>query len=265
MSTFRSKDGTILAYDRFGQGPELIMVTGAMATRADAVGAAENLGQYFTTFAYDRRGRGESGDIAPYSVEREVEDIDALITEAGGSAFVFGHSSGAILALEAARLLLPTRLTQLAIYEPPLMTEESHPLLPKDYVTHLNELIAADQRGEAVEYFMTTAIGMPAEVVVQARNSPMWPNMEAVAHTIAYDGAITMDTAIGSPLPLKKWASIQIPVLVMSGGKSFPFLPEAAQTLSEILPNARHRHFPDQDHGIKDEALIPVLVEFFLD
>lgn len=264
MNTVRSKDGTTIAYDRFGKGPALIIVTGATATRADAAGSAQSLGQHFTVFAYDRRGRGDSGDTAPYAVEREVEDIDAMITEAGGSAFVLGHSSGAILALDAARLLPPTRLTKLAVYEPPLMVKESHPRLPEDYVTHLNQLIAAGQPGKAVEYFMTVAIGMPAEAVAQMRNSPMWPKLEAVAPTIAYDAAITMDTAVGSPLPLKKWASIHIPTLVMSGGKSFPFMSEAAQALTEILPNAQYRHFPDQDHGIKDEVLVPTLVKFFL-
>jgi pimeloyl-ACP methyl ester carboxylesterase len=264
MNIVSSKDGTTIAYDRPGQGPALLLVNGAMATREDAAGVAESLGQYFTVFAYDRRGRGNSGDTAPYAVEREIEDIDALITEAGGSAFVFGHSSGAILALDAARLLPPTRLAKLALYEPPLMVADNHPRLPEDYVTHLNELIAAGRRGEAVTYFMTTAIGMPAEAVAQIRNSPMWPKLEALAPTIAYDGAITIDTAIGSPLPLKKWASIQIPTLVMSGGKSFPFMPEAARTLTEILPNAQYRHFPDQDHGVKDEVLVPTLAKFFL-
>lgn len=264
MDTVRSKDGTKIAYDRLGKETALILVTGATATRADTVGVAGSLSQHFTVFAYDRRGRGDSGDTAPYVVEREVEDINALITEAGGSAFVFGHSSGAILALEAARLLSPERLAMLAVYEPPLMVDTSHPRLPADYVTHLNELIEAGQRGEAVEYFMTAAIGMPADAIAQIRNSPMWPKLEAVAHTIAYDGAITVETAVGSPLPLKKWAGIQIPTLVMSGGKSFPFMPEAARTLAEILPNAQYRHFPEQDHGIKDEVLVPALKAFFL-
>jgi pimeloyl-ACP methyl ester carboxylesterase len=264
MNTVHSKDGTTIAYDRSGEGPELILVPGAMATRADAAATAESLGRHFTVFAYDRRGRGKSGDTAPYAIQREIEDLDALITEAGGSAFVFGHSSGAILALDAARLLANTRLTKLALYEPPLMTDTSHPRLPEDFVTHLNELIAAGQRGEAVVYFMTVAIGMSAEAVAQMRTSPMWPNLEAVAPTLAYDGAITMDTAIGSPLPLKKWASIQVPMLVMSGGKSFSFMPEAARTLTEVLPNAQYRHFPDQDHGIQREVLVPALVEFFL-
>ncbi len=264
MNTARSKDGTTIVYDRVGEGPALILVTGATATRADAVHAAESLGRYFTVFAYDRRGRGDSGDTAPYAVEREIEDIDALITEAGGSAFVFGHSSGAILALDAARVIADTRLTKLAVYEPPLMVAEHHPRLPKDYVEHLNALIADGRRGEAVEYFMTAAIGIPPEAVAQMRQSPMWPKLEAVAPTIAYDGAITIDTSVGSPLPLKKWASIQIPVLVMSGGKSFPFMPEAAQALTEVLPHAQYRHFPEEDHGIKDEVLVPALAGFFL-
>ena len=264
MNTVHSKDGTTIAYDRSGEGPELILVSGAMATRADAAGTAERLAQHFTVFAYDRRGRGKSGDTVPYAIQREIEDLDALIAEAGGSAYVFGHSSGAILALDAARLLANTRLTKLALYEPPLMTDTSHPRLPEDFVTHLNELTAAGQQGEAVAYFMTVAIGMPAEAVAQMRNSPMWPNLEAVAPTLAYDGAISMDTAIGSPLPLKKWASIQVPTLVMSGGKSFSFMPEATRTLTEVLPNAQYRHFPDQDHGIQREVLVPVLIEFFL-
>src|SRR6266704_5156650 len=142
MRTVRSSDGTAIAFDRSGQGPALILVTGAIAARSDAASLAAHLSPHFSVFAYDRRGRGESGDTAPYAVEREVEDIDALITEAGGSAFVFGHSSGAILALDAARRLMSTRLTKLAVYEPPLMINDSHPRLPEDYVTHLNALIA---------------------------------------------------------------------------------------------------------------------------
>jgi pimeloyl-ACP methyl ester carboxylesterase len=159
MNTMHSKDGTTIVYDRSGEGPELILVNGALSTRADAARAAERLGRHFTVFVYDRRGRGNSGDTAPYAVEREVEDLDALITEAGGSAFVFGHSSGAILALDAARLLTSTRLRKLAVYEPPLMINESHPRLPEDYVTHLNKLIAAGQRSEAIVYFMSVASG----------------------------------------------------------------------------------------------------------
>src|SRR6266704_5313300 len=180
-----SKDGTPIAFDQSGQGPAIILVASATATRLDEASLAAALAPHFTVFAYDRRGRGESGDTAPYAVEREVEDIDALITEAGGSAFVFGHSSGAVLALEAARLL-PTKITKLALYEPPFIVDDSHPPSPPDYASRLMELVSSGRRGEAVEYFMTE-VGTPAEMVAQMRQSPMWLGLEEVAHTLAYD------------------------------------------------------------------------------
>src|SRR5437899_8256880 len=136
-----SKDGTPIAFDQSGQGPAIILVAGATATRLAAASVAAALAPHFTVFAYDRRGRGESGDTAPYAVEREVEDIEALITEAGGSAFVFGHSSGAVLALEAARLL-PSKITKLAMYEPPLIIDDSRPPAPANSVLHLNERVS---------------------------------------------------------------------------------------------------------------------------
>src|SRR5256886_15928987 len=155
MRTVISKDGTPIAFDLSRQGPALILVAGAITTRADWPRTlAARLAPHFSVFAYDRRGRGESGDSAPYAVEREVEDIDALITEAGGSAFVFGHSSGAALALEAARLL-PTKITKLAVYEPPFIIDDSRPPAPEDYAEHLSELVSSGRRGEAVAYFMT--------------------------------------------------------------------------------------------------------------
>ena len=201
---------------------------------------AAALASQFTVFAYDRRGRGDSGDTTPYAVEREVEDIDALITEAGGSAFVFGHSSGAVLALEAARLL-KGRIEKLAMYEPPFIIDDSRPPIPQDYVPHLNKLIAEGRRSEAVEYFMIDAMLVPAEMVAQMRSTPMWPQIEAVAHTIPYDGAIMGDTMSGNPATLKKWASVTVPTLVMVGGASPAFFHNGAQTLVDILPNATLR------------------------
>jgi pimeloyl-ACP methyl ester carboxylesterase len=267
MSKVLSKDGTAIAFDRSGQGPAIIMVNGALSTRsAVAQSAGErgdtNLSRHFTVFAYDRRGRGESGDTPPYAVGREVEDLDALISEAGGSAFVFGHSSGAVLALEAARLL-PTRITKLAVYEPPFIIDDSRPPLPEDYVQQLTELVSSGRRGDAVEYFMTRAVGVPAEEVAQMRHAPMWPAFEAVAHTLAYDGAIMGDTISGSPLPIRKWATVLVPTLVMDGGKSPAYMHHGAQALADILPNAQHRRFPGQDHGVAEEVLVPALVEFF--
>jgi pimeloyl-ACP methyl ester carboxylesterase len=262
-----SKDGTLIAYDRSGEGPGIIMVGGALYIRsaeppAAKASEADSLARHFSVFSYDRRGRGESGDTAPYAVEREVEDIAALIQEAGGSAFVFGHSSGAVLAMEAA-CRLAAKIRKLAIYEPPFIIDDSRPPVPEDYLGHINELISAGQRGEAVAYFLNSAVGVPAEVVAQMRSAPMWPGFEAAAHTLLYDGAIMGDTMGGNPASIKHWASISTPTLVMDGGASPEFMHHAAEALAEIIPNARHHRFPGQEHGIPVEVLAPVLDEFF--
>jgi pimeloyl-ACP methyl ester carboxylesterase len=263
MKTVISKDGTSIAFDQSGQGPALILVAGATATRVAEQTFAATLAPHFTVFSYDRRGRGDSGDTAPYAVEREVGDIEALIEEAGGKAFVFGHSSGAVLALEAARLL-PNKITKLAVYEPPFIIDNSRPPVPENYVPHLIELVSSGRRGEAVEYFMIEAVGVPAEMVAQMRNSPIWPQVEAVAHTISYDGTIMGDTMRGDPSTLKKWAAVSVPTLVMVGGASHPFFHNGTQALVDILPNARYQTLPGQDHGPADDVLAPALEAFFL-
>ncbi|HEX3640488.1 MAG TPA: alpha/beta hydrolase [Ktedonobacteraceae bacterium] len=263
-----SKDGTPIAFDQSGQGPVLILVAGATATRFAEAELAAALAPHFAVCAYDRRGRGDSGDTAPYAVEREVEDLDALITEAGGTAFVFGHSSGAVLALEAARLL-PTKITKLAVYEPPFIIDESRPAAPQDYASHLIELVSSGRRGEAVEYFMRE-VGAPAEMIAQMRQSPMWSGLEEVAYTLAYDVTIMADTQRGKPLPRDKWACVTVPTLVMDGTvflgreEHHGFLRHGAQELATILPNARHRTLEGQDHGPADEVLVPALKAFFL-
>lgn len=262
MNKVISKDGTPIAFDQSGHGPALILVSPATATRSDAAGLSAHLAPHFTVLAYDRRGRGDSGDTPPYAVEREVEDIEALITDAGGSAFVFGHSSGAVLALEAARLL-PGKIEKLALYEPPFIIDDSRPPVPQDYVPHLNELIAAGRRTEAVEYFMIDAMLVPAEMVAHMRNTPMWSQIEAVAHTIPYDGTIMGNTMSGNPSTIRKYASVTVPTLVMVGGESPSFFHNGTQTLVDILPHAQHRTLAGQNHGPADEALVPALVEFF--
>ncbi len=151
----------------------------------------------------------------PYAVEREVEDLDALITQAGGSAFVFGHSSGAVLALEAARLL-PKKITKLALYEPPFIIDDSRPPAPANFAQRLRELVEAGRRSDAVEYFMLI-IGFPADMVGQMRQSPMWLSQEATAHTLAYDITVMGDTMSSNPAALQKWAGVTIPTLVMDG------------------------------------------------
>jgi pimeloyl-ACP methyl ester carboxylesterase len=261
MKNVTSKDGTRIAFDQTGDGPPIIFVTGATADRSAGVPLAELLAKHFIVFSYDRRGRGDSGDTAPYAVEREIEDLAAIINEAGGSAFVFGHSSGAVLALKAAEHSLA--IPKLALYEPPFIIDDSRALLPVDYVPHLNELIAAGRRGDAVEYFLTVAVEVPAEFIAQMRNSPMWPAVEAVAHTISYDGAIMGDTMRGSPAPLARFAAVKTPTLVMDGGESPTYQHNAVQALLDILPNAQRRTLAGQDHGAAPEVLAPVLVEFF--
>ena len=223
MEKTTSADGTAIAFDRFGRGAG-DRAGGRSAGRS--IGGrrplAAQLAPRFTVIAFDRRGRGDSGDTAPYAVEREVEDIHAVIDEAGGSAFVFGHSSGAVLALEAARTL-PGRVPKLAVYEPPFIVDDSRPPLPADYVTHLESLVSEGRRGDAVAYFLTTGPGVPAEVVESMRGEEYWPSLEAVAHTLAYDGTVMGDTMGGSPEPLERWASLGVPTLVMAGGASPPW------------------------------------------
>ena len=261
MSSVTSRDGTTIAFDVSGEGPALILVGGAMSARVDARELAGVLAKDFTVYAYDRRGKGDSGDTLPYAPEREIEDIAALIAEAGGSAFVFGHSSGAALALRAAASGLA--IPKLALYEPPFIVDDSRPMPPSDYTEHLEELITSGRRGDALEYFMTAAVMIPQQVVAGMRQSPMWPGMEAIAPTLLYDQAILGDTMSGSPEPLRRWATVTTPTLVMDGGASATWMHHSAETLAETLPNAERRTLEGQDHGPAASMLAPVLVSFF--
>ncbi len=264
MNTVTSKDGTTLVFDRSGQGPALIFVTGAMATRSDAASLAAILSPHFTVFAYDRRGRGESGDTPPYAVEREIEDLQAVIDAAGGAAYVFGHSSGAVLALEAAARL--TGITRLAVYEPPFILDDSRPPLPPDFAARLAGLLSSGRRGDMLELFMTQGVGVPVEVVAQMRNSPGWPAMEAIAHTLIYDMAILGDSQSGRPLSAEwsgRLASIQAPTLVMAGGASPAWQHTAVEAVAGAIPGAQLRVLAGQTHGAANEVLAPVLEAFF--
>jgi len=266
MKKVISKDGTPIAYDESGNGPPAISIAGATGMRAHPAMAqlASLLSAHFTVFNYDRRGRGDSGDTPPYAVEREIEDIEALIDEAGGSAFLYGLSSGAALALEAANKN-SARVKKLALYEPPFIVDDSRPPIPSDYVEHLNELVAAGRRGDAFEYFLTVSILISPEYIAQMRSQPMWAEMESIAHTIAYDGTIMGDNMSGHPLKPGQWTSVTMPTLVMVGSESPPFFHNGTQALVEILPNAKHRILECQSHGVAPEALAPVLEEFFAD
>jgi len=257
MEQVTSKDGTTIAFDRLGEGPAVILVSGGSVDRSSLAALADLLAQHFTVFNYDRRGRGPSGDTPPYAVEREVEDIDAVVEAAGGSAYLFGSSSGAALALEAARQL-PNRITKLALWEPPYIPE-GFPRPPADTAKTFSDLIAAGKRGDAAEYFMAKVVGMPPEFVAQARSSPWWPAQEALAHTLAYDATIMGDYS----LPMERAAQVTIPTLVLDGGASFPFLHPTAQALAAALPNGRQRTLEGQSHDVAAEVLAPSLTEFF--
>jgi pimeloyl-ACP methyl ester carboxylesterase len=256
MDTVSSKDGTTIAFDRLGNGPPVVLVCGGSTDRMANAPLAELLAEHFTVFNYDRRGRGDSGDAAPYAVEREVEDLDAVIEAGGGSAFVYGTSSGGALALEAAASGLA--ITKLALWEPPFsLDESSRP--PQDQVERYNEMISAGRRGDAVEYFMTKVVGLSSEFVAHAKNAPFWQAQEALAHTLAYDATIMGDYS----LPVERVASVTAPTLVMAGGESFPFMRETAQALADVIPDAQRRILEGQEHNVDPSALAPVLVEFF--
>ena len=257
MQKVFSKDGTAIAFDRSGEGPAIIVVNGALSDRTVVAPLTALLAPHFTVFAYDRRGVGSSGDTAPYAVDREVEDLGALIHEAGGSAAVFGHSSGAALALEAAAHGLA--ITRLALYEPPFILEGSRPRPPEDFAAQLAELIASGRRGDAVALFMTKGVDLPVDAVAQMRNAPMWPAFEAMAHTLVYNIAIMRDFSV----PTKRVASITTPTLVLDGGESPAWARNAVQAVVDALPHAQRRTLKGQTHGAAPEVLAPVLEEFF--
>ena len=261
MNKVISKDGTAIAFDQLGKGPAIILVGGAFQYRAidpRTAQLAASLSPHFTVFHYDRRGRGESGDTAPYAVEREVEDLESLIVEAGGSAYVFGMSSGAALAIQAARRGLA--ITKLAFYEPPFNSGDEHARqTSENYTRELTALLTERRRGNAAALAMSTW-GALAEAIAGMRQTPIWSLFESVAPTLAYDNAIMGDGSV----PVERLASITVPTLVMDGGASPAFMHHAAQAVAHALPNSKRRTLEGQTHDVAPEALAPVLKEFFI-
>jgi pimeloyl-ACP methyl ester carboxylesterase len=259
METIISKDGTRIACDRTGEGPAVVLVGPAMTDRQRMTSVATLLAARYMVFNYDRRGRGDSGNTLPYSVEREIEDIEAVIGKAGGSAFVFGHSSGACLAMEAAARL-GDKVRKLAMYEAPYNDAPEARRAWGQYIKELATLLAADRRGDAITLFMRY-VGMPEEQIAGMRHSPMWPNMEAIAPTLLYDhpGIMGDDASI----PVERARRVRAPTLVMNGGAGAPFMYDTALTLSRTIPNAQLRTLEGQTHGASPEVLVPVLAEFF--
>lgn len=262
MSTLTSKDGTRIAYDRLGQGPALVMVDGALCSRAMGPGSslAPHLSSHFTVFTYDRRGRGDSTDIPPYAVEREIEDLDAVIAEAGGSAYVFGLSSGAALALEAAAR--GSAVTKLALYEAPFIVDDSRAPVPDDIIQQFHVLLAEDRRGDAVRLFLRQ-VGAPSVMIALMRFLPVWPKLKAVAHTLPYDMTIMAGHQSGQPLPAGSWAAVTMPTLVLVGEKSPKWFHNSMEAVALALPNAGLAAAARQTHMVKPKILAPQLTEFY--
>jgi len=255
MPTVTSKDGTTIAYDRTGSGPALILVDGALCSRAfgPMPKIAPLFAPRFTVFTYDRRGRGASGDTQPYDVAREIDDLQALIGAAGGSASLLGVSSGAALALEATAAGLSVE--KLIMYEPPYIADASTP----DHGAHLRELVAANRRGDAVRYFMRDMVNVPAPIVwLMTAMFPVFSKLKAVAHTLPYDTAVLR----GFHLPTQRAASIRVPTLVLAGEKTQPRLLEAVDSLAKTIPGAKQGILRGQTHNVAGSALAPPVIDF---
>jgi len=257
-----SDDGTAIAYEQQGDGPALIVVDGALTARRSESKAqlVELLSPRLTVYIYDRRGRGDSGDSAPYAVQREIEDLAAVIGEAGGSATLYGHSSGACLALEAALALGPGQVSKLAMYEAPYDDDPALREAWRTYLTDMTAALEAGRAGDAVALFMAFR-GMPAKEIEVMRQAPFWPGLEAVAPTLAYDHAGLLSSR---SVPVDRAGKIAVPTLVMHGGDGEPFMAQTAGTLQKAIPGARLCTLPGEGHNASPRALAPVLAEFAL-
>ncbi|NUW43026.1 alpha/beta fold hydrolase [Nonomuraea rhodomycinica] len=282
-----SADGTLISYDRCGTGTPVVLVHGAFTDRTHPLlrEVAAALSPWFTVYNYDRRGRGGSGDVRPYAVEREVEDLAALLAEAGGSGgggpepaigtraggpggsapgeggavLVFGGSSGAALALRAVTAGLP--IGKLALWEPPYHVGPGAPDLPADFAERLESLVEEGRPGDAVELFMVRAAEVPAEAVAAMRSGPGWAGMEALAHTLAYEAAVMGPR---NALPAGPLASISRPTLVLNGGASPGWMLDAGRAVAAAVPGAEHRILEGETHAVSSRGLAPELLEFFV-
>lgn len=268
MYSVISKDGTKIAYDKVGHGPALILVAGAFSYRKypAQVQLANLLSTHFTVYNYDRRGRGDSEDTHPYLIEREFEDLQAMIEEAGGSAYVWGLSSGAVLALQSAAK--GANITKLVLHEPPFVVDEVGHMAPKKFAKNVAELIVANRRTEAIKYFMTKGMGAPSFIVSIMRFMPgVWSKLMAVAHTLPYDAALLDGYMEGKPLPAELWSAVTMPTLVLAGTESPVALRHGAQALANVLPNAKMLSKKGLGHTkkLQTKMIAKELVSFFMD
>ncbi|MFF9861025.1 alpha/beta fold hydrolase [Streptomyces tendae] len=250
-----SRDGTRIAYERSGRGPAVVLVSGAMSTGATMAPLAAELSGGFDVTVYDRRGRGASGDTAPYTVEREIEDLAALIEALGGQASLYGMSSGGALVLRAAASGLPVR--RVAVYEVPYAVDDAAARAAAEYTGRLAEVLGQGRRGDAVELFLRHT-GLGEEMIRGARQSPMWAGMESVAPSLAYDDAVLGDGRV----PRSEIAAISVPLLVLAGGASDAWWHEAARAIADAAPEGTYGTVDRQTHMVEPGVLAPVLAEF---
>jgi pimeloyl-ACP methyl ester carboxylesterase len=249
-----ARDGTKIAFEQVGNGPALILVGGALSDRQGGKPLASKLVDHFTVYTYDRRGRGESGDTKPYAVEREIEDLDALIERAGNRAYLYGVSSGGALALQGAAKLGPAKVPKLAVYEPPYGQAERD---FNEQKARVSQLVQTGKPGDAAAYFFS-AIGMPPQALEGMKRSPEWETIKKLDFTLVYDYAILGNG--GVPEIVKQ---ITVPTLVMDGEKSTGFMRPAADRIAELVPNAQRKTITGQAHQAAPEAVAPLLTEFF--
>jgi pimeloyl-ACP methyl ester carboxylesterase len=261
MPTVTSADGTTIAYAVTGDGPPLVLVDGALCYRRSGPNGAlaTELADRFSVVTYDRRGRGDSTDRAPYEVAREVEDLAALIDAVGGAASLYGISSGGALALDAAAHGLP--VTRLAVYEVPMVADDSRPPLPDGYEERMTRLVDEGRRADAVRMFMRDGVGLPAIAVAMMRLMPAWSTLKQLAHTLPYDTALTADLQHGCPPPSDRWGDVDPPTAVICGGKSPDWMQHGMHALADTLPNATHHTLEGQTHIVKAKALAPLVTE----
>jgi pimeloyl-ACP methyl ester carboxylesterase len=261
-----SKDGTLIAYEQTGSGPVMILVSAALADRDGARPLARQLAATFTVINYDRRGRGESANTEPYAVEREVEDLVALVNSIRGPVFLFGSSSGAVLALDAATRL-GSKVTKLFLYEPPFIVDSSRPPIPDTLIQEIKASLSANGRDEAVALFFGKGMGIPAPGITFMRwMLPAWSDMMRIAHTAPYDLMVLAGTQSGKPLPVERWAQVSAPTLVAAGSKGEPFFHSGAKALVGRLAAAQYRSLDGLDHAavlMAPEALAAAIREFF--
>lgn len=265
MQTITSKDGTKLAYTKIGTGPALVLVDGALCHRHFGPNSslAALLAKDFTVYTYDRRGRGESGDNATeYESEREIEDLEAVIDFAGSSVYLYGISSGGGLVLEATNRF-SNKIKKLALFEIPYITNDGRSPEPADYVSHMKQLISENRRGETVEYFMKTGVGLSGAIVFMMKLMPgVWSKQKSVAHTLIYDAIMVSPHRQGKPLT-NHWPNVTQPVISIDGGKSPAGMRNTMRAIADVLPNADYATLPGQTHIVKAPALAPVLTKFF--